>query len=156
MKHKHIPFKHGHITVGDGYIMTIERMQLFETMAELAINNLNKLTMRKPTLGDVVIYNTTKEEQKKMSFAATCNTQNQLPATVVHVWDNGTTVNLKVDLDGNGQLWIPSVEHGNEERSWNWPDAKVPKKSAWQKEIEKETKGVEMETVPRKKFLGIF
>lgn len=80
----------------------------------------------KPTIGRVVIYNTTKEEQEKMRSATNpgCNVHEKLPATVVAVWTE-ETVNLQVLLDGkiNGEstIWKTSASKGDGEGQWNWP-----------------------------------
>lgn len=74
----------------------------------------------KPTIGRVVIYNTTEADRKKMTDSGTANEQKQLPATIVAVWGE-TTVNAKVELDGEGSLWKTSILQGDNEGNWNWP-----------------------------------
>lgn len=75
---------------------------------------------QKPTIGRIVIYNTTGDQQKAM-VALACNNQLQLPATIVAVWSD-TCVNLKVQVDGNhSDLWITSSTQGDKEGNWNWP-----------------------------------
>ena len=39
-----------------------------------------------PTIGRLVIYNTTEAEQQKMRDMQNCNVQQKLPAIVVAVW----------------------------------------------------------------------
>lgn len=74
----------------------------------------------KPTIGRIVVYNTTEKERLLMDVE-NCNLQKQLPAVVVSVWSE-TCVNLKVLLDGpRGYLWVASVQQGDDERNWNWP-----------------------------------
>lgn len=72
-----------------------------------------------PTIGGVVIYNTTEEEQERMREMQSCNVQAQLPAVIVAVWP--TSVNLSVILDGQGTLWATSRHQGDEPGQWNWP-----------------------------------
>lgn len=76
-----------------------------------------------PTIGRVVIYNTTKEDQKKMEDAPNCNEQEKLPATIVAVWSN-ECINLKVQLDGEGSFWVTSANKGDLPGEWNWPEIK--------------------------------
>lgn len=77
----------------------------------------------KPTIGRVVIYQTTKEEQDKMRAMTNCNVQEELPAIVVAVWgnDENAAINLNVQLDGEGSLWVTSALRGNQPGEWNWP-----------------------------------
>jgi len=74
----------------------------------------------KPTIGRVVIYKPTAAQIVKMANAPNCNTADFLPATVVAVW-GPTTVNLKVHLDGEGDLWVTSASEGTLEGQWMWP-----------------------------------
>ncbi len=81
----------------------------------------------KPTIGRIVIYNTTEEERAEMEKHFTCNVQLQLPAIIVAVWNDNEgeeLVNLKVMTDGNMPLWATSVKKGNGEHEWNWPEIK--------------------------------
>ena len=75
----------------------------------------------KPTIGTVVIYNTTKEEQEQMGKKPNCNVATQLPAIVVAVLSD-ECVNLNVHIDGEGilMLWITSSIKGDDERQWNY------------------------------------
>ena len=73
----------------------------------------------KPTIGRTVIYNTTEEQKTKMRVDY-ANVADKLPATIVAVW--GTeSVNLKVNLDGPGDMWLTSITRGDEPGQWNWP-----------------------------------
>lgn len=78
----------------------------------------------KPTIGRVVIYNTTEADQAKMRAAGTlnggCNVQDKLPAIIVAVWSE-TCVNLKVIADGNLDLWVTSANQGDALGNWDWP-----------------------------------
>lgn len=78
----------------------------------------------KPTIGRIVIYNTTEAEREAMrknNDLGYCNVQAQLPAIVVAAWSE-TTLNLKVSLDGNSpDLWKTSALQGDGEGQWNWP-----------------------------------
>ena len=58
----------------------------------------------KPTIGRVVIYNTTQEDRDFMSKQPDCNVHDKLPAIIVAVWSE-TYVNLKVICDGKLDLW---------------------------------------------------
>jgi len=79
-----------------------------------------------PTIGRVVIYNTTKEEQKRMEDASNCNVQEKLPAIVVAVWGDTeeAAINLNVQNDGEGSFWVTSALKGEEAGQWNWPEIK--------------------------------
>jgi hypothetical protein len=73
----------------------------------------------KPTIGRVVIYNTTEEQRATLSEKG--NTPKQLPAIVTAVW-NESQVNLQVITDGmHGTYWVTTVDQGDGERQWNWP-----------------------------------
>lgn len=84
-----------------------------------------------PTIGRVVNYRTTEKERMKMEISGDCNVQSVLPATVVAVW-SPTTVNLKVHLDGNGDMWVTSSQEGTLEGQWEWPkiEADMPHSEA--------------------------
>lgn len=75
---------------------------------------------QKPSIGRVVIYNTTEEDKKEMEFTPNCNVQEKLPACIVAV-SNETKVNLTVVCDGELGLWKTSVKQGDEPGQWNWP-----------------------------------
>jgi hypothetical protein len=85
----------------------------------------------KPTIGRIVIYNTTQQEQEALTVLGN-NTSKQLPAVIVAVWGESeqSAVNLKVMVDGKGaDIWKTSLsaseekdEDGNlKEGSWHWP-----------------------------------
>ena len=79
----------------------------------------------KPTIGRIVIYNTTENEREAMRLENTsggCNVQNKLPAIIVAVW-NDTCVNLKVIADGQSlsDFWKTSATQGDQDGQWNWP-----------------------------------
>lgn len=77
-----------------------------------------------PTIGRIVIYNTTDSDKEKMRLASRttgCNVQDKLPAIVVAVWGE-ECVNLKVICDGNLEIWATSVTLGDNPYNWNWPE----------------------------------
>lgn len=80
-----------------------------------------------PTIGRVVIYNTTDTDKAKMKAASTinggCNVQDKLPAIIVAVWSE-ECVNLKVITDGNLELWVTSSMKGSAPMNWEWPEIK--------------------------------
>jgi hypothetical protein len=78
-----------------------------------------------PTIGRIVIYNSTNEQLKAMedSYKNTgkgCNIQSKLPAIIVAVWSD-IMVNLKVITDGQDDLWVTSSHLGDGAGEWNWP-----------------------------------
>ena len=79
----------------------------------------------KPTIGRVVVYKTTEQDQSLMKAKSEtdgrCNVQEELPAVIVAVWSD-ECVNLKVNLDGDGEIWKTSINNGNEQGQWNWPE----------------------------------
>ncbi len=86
--------------------------------------------MQKPTIGRIVIYNTTAKEREAMEKNSTlrhgqgCNAQKQLPAVVVAVWGHqlDSAINIKVMMDGAvPDMWITSIKQGDGEGQWNWP-----------------------------------
>lgn len=84
--------------------------------------------MNKPTIGRIVIYNTTTSQREVMdkpshasNDGATNNVQTRLPAIIVAVWSE-TCVNLQVILDGAAKsMWVTSANQGDAEGNWNWP-----------------------------------
>ena len=77
----------------------------------------------KPTLGRIVIYNTTKSDRFRMteqSGRGQCNVRLKLPAVVVHAGDTDVC-NLKVFFDGYMDLWAMDSGQGDGEGQWNWP-----------------------------------
>jgi len=73
----------------------------------------------KPTIGRIVIYNTTEEQRNDISTSG--NKSNKLPAMITAVF-NDTQVNLQVIVDGMiGTYWVTTVDQGDNERQWNWP-----------------------------------
>lgn len=79
----------------------------------------------KPTIGRIVIYNTTEQDRKEMEngneYFPKCNVQMQLPAIVVAVWSE-ICVNIQVLADGERLFWKTSVMNGNLEGQWQWPE----------------------------------
>lgn len=77
-----------------------------------------------PTIGRVVIYNTTEEDRENMSNNTFCNVQMQVPAIIVAVWgkEENSLVNLQVICDGEKFMWKTSVSLGENEGNWNWPE----------------------------------
>ena len=78
--------------------------------------------MQEPTIGRIVIYRPTQEENYFLNIQNECNLSNELPAIIVRAW-NTTCVNLRVFVDGKTQydLWKTSVIQGDEQGQWNWP-----------------------------------
>ena len=76
----------------------------------------------KPTIGRIVRYRTTEEDRESMRKNHQ-NVQEELPAIIVAVWSD-TCVNLKVLLDGEGDMWVTSSSQGNDEMNWNWFEIK--------------------------------
>lgn len=72
-----------------------------------------------PTIGRTVRYKTTEADRKLMEDKPNCNVQNELPAVIVAVWSE-ECVNLKVQLDGEGELWVTSSLRGDQEMQWDW------------------------------------
>ena len=73
-----------------------------------------------PTVGRIVYYYPTKEEQELMN-----NYQTVAPAIITAVWSD-SCVNLKVMYDGNFNAWKTSVYQSLNKApsSWNWPEIK--------------------------------
>ena len=86
--------------------------------------------MKRATIGRIVIYHTTEAEQEVMRNGTNCNVQEHLPAVVVANWtdpsvtEGSQCLNLKVELDGVGQLWKTSINMGEEPGCWSWPEIK--------------------------------
>lgn len=74
----------------------------------------------KPTIGRVVIYKPTKEENEAASKMSGRNTADKLPAIITAVWGE-TCINASVILDGEGTQWKTSIQQGDLEGQWNWP-----------------------------------
>lgn len=72
-----------------------------------------------PTIGRIVIYKTTEQDRKAMEYSCQ-NVQKELPAIIVAVYGE-STVNLKVILDGKGDLWKTSASKGDQEGNWDFP-----------------------------------
>jgi hypothetical protein len=79
--------------------------------------------MNIPTIGRIVTYKTTEDDRAKMISIPNCNVQNELPAIIVKAWGEteDSCVNLKVLLDGQGDIWKTSAGRGDGEGNWNWP-----------------------------------
>ncbi len=70
-------------------------------------------------IGKTVHYKPTQEDKNYMKNANTiCNSSDLLPAIIVADWSE-SCVNLKVLLDGVGDLWKTSMQKGTEEGNWN-------------------------------------
>lgn len=80
--------------------------------------------MNKPSIGRIVIYKVTQSDKDLWREGnVKCHTTNivdELPAMIVQVWSD-TCVNLKVELDGLGQMWKTSITEGDLEGQWHWP-----------------------------------
>lgn len=75
---------------------------------------------QKPTIGRFVHYKPSEVERKRMKDANNCNESSLLPAVITAVWSD-SCVNLKVLLDGEGDLWATSRSRGENEGNWDWP-----------------------------------
>lgn len=73
----------------------------------------------KPTIGRIVIYRPTHDDKIKMTYIR-CNVQDELPAIISAV-NEDRTVNLKVLLDGKGDMHREAVKEGEEDGQWSWP-----------------------------------
>lgn len=74
----------------------------------------------KPKIGQIVEYIPTQEDENYMGNTNTiCNKSKLLPAVIVAVWGD-TCVNLKVFLDGVGELWRTSSIQGNLPGQWHF------------------------------------
>lgn len=77
----------------------------------------------KPTIGRIVLYNTT-EEDRKVFATMKGNPRKQLPAMIVAVC-NANVINLKVFLDGHGDIWLTSIFINDPENptegTWEFP-----------------------------------
>jgi len=79
----------------------------------------------KPTIGRIVIYTTTDDDKNYMRINH-CNVVDELPAVIVNVWGDteDACVNLKVMLDGHGDMWktsIPRKSDINKDLCWDFP-----------------------------------
>lgn len=74
-----------------------------------------------PTVGDAILYFTTKEDKDVMRNLPNCNVQDVLPGVVTAGW-GPTLINAHVFFDGEGSIWKTSIEKGKEEMNWCWPD----------------------------------
>ena len=83
--------------------------------------------MAKVKVGMIVNYKTTEQDQTKMSeHRSVCNVREELPAVVTAV--NPESVNVKVLLDGQGDLWATSCPQGDTPGCWNfYPEEKKEK-----------------------------
>jgi len=72
-----------------------------------------------PTIGRIVIYNTTEEDRQKMIKTKNCNVQEKLPAIVVATFEKA--INLKVFVDGELDLWKYGILQGINHGEWDWP-----------------------------------
>lgn len=73
-----------------------------------------------PTIGRIVVYTTTDQDQRMINEHPHNTPREQSPAIIVAVLDE-ETVNLKVLIDGCGELYRKEVVQGNEPGQWNWP-----------------------------------
>jgi len=78
----------------------------------------------KVRVGMIVSYKTTEADQARMAEHRTvCNVKAELPAVVVNVDEdvNGDeVVNLKVLLDGQGEIWVKDAAQGDEAGQWDF------------------------------------
>ena len=77
--------------------------------------------MQKLRVGLVVSYKTNAADQAKMAeHRSVCNVKEELPAVVVAIDEDNYQVNLKVLLDGQGDIWAKDVVQGDEEGQWEF------------------------------------
>lgn len=85
--------------------------------------------MPAPTLGRIVHYRLGEQDLNRIQLRlrrdteARCNTYRKgdtVAALVVRVWDDGT-VNLRLILDGDVDLWVTSRPEGILPGTWCWP-----------------------------------
>jgi hypothetical protein len=74
----------------------------------------------KATIGRIVQYRTTPEDQKRMGENPHNTVRAILPAIVTAVNEDGT-VNLSIVLDGYGNIYAPNVILGDGEGQYAWP-----------------------------------
>ena len=73
-----------------------------------------------PSVGDVIVYHPTSDEQKEMESHG--NFSIALPGIVVAAWGMDT-INVKIMTDGNGpDLWKTSIMKGKEPGEWEWKE----------------------------------
>lgn len=72
-----------------------------------------------PTIGRVVIYNTTALDQRMINEHPHNTPQEKSPAIIVAVAKE--TVNLKVFIDGHGDFYKNDVKQGDQPGEWDWP-----------------------------------
>jgi len=81
----------------------------------------------KPTIGRIVIYRLADHDKETLRARGASNPNNgadEAPAVVVRAWSD-TCVNLQVLLDGEGTLWLGSVQLADapdQPRRWRWPE----------------------------------
>lgn len=83
------------------------------------------MSTKKPTIGRIVIYKTTKKEQAAMQQQHGVSRE-ELPAVIVATFptfdDADRRVSLKVFQDGNlPDLYRPETTRGDHEGTWHWP-----------------------------------
>ncbi|MEM8506218.1 MAG: hypothetical protein AAF717_00250 [Bacteroidota bacterium] len=74
--------------------------------------------MSKLSIGRIVRYAPTEQEQLKITGMG-CLAAKELPALVVET--NGAKANLKVQLNGPGELFVKEVKEGKKPGTWQWP-----------------------------------
>jgi hypothetical protein len=75
------------------------------------------------TIGRIVIYKLTEADKNALRHF-NCNTPEELPAIVVSVWSE-SCINVKVIVDGSiPDLWKTSVNLGDQQGNWRWPEIK--------------------------------
>lgn len=80
--------------------------------------------MSKPTIGRIVHYQTTAQDQKLIGEHPSCTNQEKLPAIIVAV-NEDETVNLNILCDGPRSHFAKGVKEGKKEGQYSWPE--VPK-----------------------------
>ena len=79
----------------------------------------------KPTIGRIVTYATTATEQKQINEHPRNTPQEKSPAMIVAV-NEDDSVNLKVFIDGWGEIYSKNVKEGDQAGQYTWPA--IPKK----------------------------
>ncbi|MDG9703826.1 hypothetical protein [Streptomyces sp. DH37] len=86
--------------------------------------------MQQPSIGRIVLYRLSQEDADLIDrrrdhpgnklVGNPVSPGDVFPASVVRTWDDDS-VNLRVLLDGNDDLWAPSRHQGSEPGTWAWP-----------------------------------
>lgn len=87
-------------------------------------------------IGMIVNYKPTAYEMGIMKEKqSVCNIKENLPAVVVSIDEENYLVNLKVLLDGKGDIWAKDVVQGDEVGQWEWFEFEEAEETAFLDEI---------------------